>query len=168
MNDLGQEPATPDRSVLEVFWSQAKKALPSADLGNGYLSRWIGLDRETGDQILGLIRDGDKTGTFGLPWIYEHSGEQIPSPGDLMILVDFDGKPALMVRFGDVYGVSWGEISEEHIAIDGTPVRSLEVWKPMHLKFWNAKLASLGLAVTDDMPVTIEPFELVYADPGRE
>ena len=84
------------------------------------------------------------------------------------ILISFDGKPAQLVRLTDIEEVPFGEVTEDHTAIDGTPVRSLDIWKPMHTQYWNALLSPWSMTVSEDMPVLIEKFEVLYADAASE
>lgn len=165
MSHLENEPSSPDKRELAKFWHAATQSVRG--LGNDYEVRWIGLDDATTEQILELIRSGDKTGTFSLPWIRERTGKNLPGVGDAIVLVSFDSKPQLVVRITEITEVAFGDISEEHTAVDGSPVRALAVWKPLHIDYWNERLLPLGLAVCDDMPVLIEKFELVYDAAGQ-
>ena len=162
MNQFIEQPAQPDRSELDNFWRVAKQEVTQAKLGDDYQVRWIGLNDETTKQILELIQTGDKTGTFTLPWIVARTDQPPPKSGDAIILVDFDGKPKQLVRLTAVDEVPFGKITSEHTAIDGTPVRGLDVWKPLHKQFWNHMLEPFDLSVCDDMPVLVEKFELLY------
>jgi uncharacterized protein YhfF len=155
--------ARPDVAELDAFWARARKATAGKNLPDEYQVRWIGLDDESTDQVIELIREGDKTGTFTLPWIVERTGQPEPAVGDAIVLVDFAGRPQLLVQLTAITQVDFGEVSAEHTAIDGHPVRALEVWKPLHTSYWNAMLAPHGLVVTEDMPVLVEAFELRYA-----
>lgn len=161
----------PDRAELDAFWRDAERALRDAALSGVYQVRWIGLDAETTEQVIDLIGTGDKTGTFTLPWLVERTEQPEPAVGDAIILVDFDGHPRLLVRLTWIERVVFGAITAAHTAIDGTPVRDLAVWKPLHTRYWNALLQPHGLRVDDEMPVWIEGFELLYdraaATPGR-
>ncbi len=158
----------PQRAALDAFWSAARAAAPSLAGAPGYQVRWIGLDADSTRQILDLIRAGDKTGTFTLPWIVEATGEPAPRVGDCLVLIDIDGRPVLLVRTTRVHLVTFGAVTAADTAIDGTPVRSREVWKPRHTQYWNALLAPFGRTVAADMPFWAERFELVYdADAPR-
>jgi uncharacterized protein YhfF len=153
----------PDPSELEAFWGSARDALPAAMLGDAYQVRWIGLDDDSTRQILELIRAGDKTGTYTLPWIVENTGQPTPAIGDTIILVDFGGHPQLIVRLTEIETVPFGQISETHTAVDGPPMRDLAIWKPLHTRYWNGLLEPYGLTVSDEMPVWVEKFDLLAA-----
>ncbi|MGI9344447.1 MAG: ASCH domain-containing protein [Gammaproteobacteria bacterium] len=155
--------AEPDRAQLDAFWRDACRALPDAALPDTYEVRWIGLDDETTRQVIELIEIGDKTGTFTLPWLVERTDQPVPAVGATIILVDFAGAPRLTVRLTAIELVNFGAITAAHTAIDGTPVRDLGVWIPLHTRYWNGLLAPHGLTVAADMPVWIERFELLYA-----
>ncbi|MBM3514558.1 MAG: ASCH domain-containing protein [Alphaproteobacteria bacterium] len=149
-------PAQPKPAEIEAFVRAAGHS------GDAHV-RWIGLDAPTTDQIIDLIKARDKTGTFTLPWILARTDNRLPKAGDALVLVDFAGQPALAVRLTKVYETAFGKITAADTAIDGTPVRDLAVWKPMHTQYWTALLKPFGLSVSDDMPVLIEAFELIHA-----
>ena len=154
-------PRRPDVAELEAFWQRSCERSPDLTKDLVYQIRWIGLDQDSTEKILERIVSRDKTGTFSLPWVIERTEQPDPRPGDPIILIDFAGKPRVLVRLTKVYTVAFGDISEEDIAVDGAPVRSLEVWKPMHTQYWNAQLAPFGLEVSGDMPVLVEAFEVL-------
>jgi uncharacterized protein YhfF len=153
--------AKPDQAALEAFWQAAQDTLPESGLPNDYQVRWIGLDAESTWQIFALIRAGDKTGTFTLPWIVDRTQQPTPRVGDAIILIDFDGTPTMLIRLTDIEDVPFGEITNEHTAVDGPPVRDVAIWRPLHTQYWNAMLAPFDLSVSDDMPVWIEKFEVL-------
>ena len=156
--------ARADEATLNAFWQAARDYLPGAGLPTEYEVRWIGLDAESTAEILDLIRARDKTGTFTLPWVVARTDQPAPRVGAAIILIDFDGNPALLIRLTDIREVSFGEITAEHTVIDGAPVRDLNIWKPLHTRYWSTLLAPFAMTVSDDMPVWIEKFELLYPD----
>ena len=161
---LPQGITAPDLGALNEFWKRAVDANEELAKETDFRVRWIGLDEETTLQIFALIESGDKTGTFTLPWIVERTAQPTPAVGDDIVLVDIHGVPRQVVRLTRVDTVSFGQITEEHTAIDGPPVRALEVWKPLHFSYWNQMLEPYGLRVRDDMPVWIEPFRFMYGE----
>jgi len=165
---LPEGPARPDPDALGRFWQSARAAQPGRVPGDTFQVRWIGLDHDSTEQVLALIEAGDKTGTFTLPWIVAHTDQPSPRVGDTIILIDFRGRPRLLVQLTGIEEVSFGAIEERHTAVDGTPVRALTVWKPLHTHYWNAMLRPFGLQVTEAMPVLVERFEvLARAGAGR-
>ena len=158
---LPEGPDQPDVAELDEFWRAACDKRPDLARGPGYQVRWIGLDDDSTEQVIELIETGDKTGTFTLPWIIERTDQPVPRVGDPIILIDFRGKPRLLVRLSRIHQVTFGTVTAEDIAIDGTPVRTLEIWKPLHTQYWNALLAPFDMTISEDMPVLVEAFELL-------
>jgi uncharacterized protein YhfF len=155
-------PAHPTKTALDAFYAAARTANRELTLGDDYRVRWIGLDADTTRQIFELIRAGDKTGTFSLPWLVERTGQPAPQVGDRLILIDMNGRPTLLVRLTGVYMTLFGRVTAADTAVDGSPVRDLAVWVPLHTQYWNELLRPFGLAVTADMPFWVEQFELLY------
>ena len=85
-----------------------------------------------------------------------------PAVGNLLVLVDMDGTPTLLVRVTRLDSAIFGAVRAEHTVIDGSPVRDPAVWVPLHTQYWNNHLAPFGLVVSTDMPFWIEEFELLY------
>jgi uncharacterized protein YhfF len=149
--------ATPDVKELDAFWERAGQATEGS-----YHARWIGLDHDSTEQVLELIIAGDKTGTFTLPWIVAHTDHPDPAVGDFVMLIDFSGSPRILVELTAIETVLFGAVTADHIKVDGTPVRDLAIWKALHTSYWNGMLQPFELAISDDMPVLIEKFRLVY------
>ncbi len=158
---IGEGPALPDDAVLDEFWAKAKAAVP--DLQDDHQVRSIGIDEETTGLILDFINDGTKVGTFSLPWVMEAEGHPETKPGTPIILTGYDGTPEAVVRIGETYNTTFGDISEKETKMDGPPVQDLAVWKPLHRDYWNGLMSNYGKSCTDDMPIIVEPFELVYS-----
>ena len=152
--------ATPKIAELDAFWAAARAAVKLDS--EHYQVRWIGLDHDSTEEVLELIASGDKTGTFTLSWIVEQTSQPEPAVGDAIILIDFEGHPRQLVQLAHIELVHFGAITTAHTAIDGTPVRDLAIWKPLHTSYWNMLLAPFGKSVSDDMPVWVEHFLLLY------
>ena len=131
-NDLNAaaEPNAPSPSAVAAFWARAQRAVPELQSAGDCQWRWIGLDAPTTRQIFDLIRAGDKTGTFSLPWLVARGERPPPQVGDCLVLVDYDGTPTLLVRTRRVHTVAFGDMTNEDTAVDGSPVRDIAVWRP--------------------------------------
>lgn len=161
MNWLPPGPARPSTAALEDLLARAGFGDDAAARASVQV-RWIGLDAPTTRSIFELIRKGDKTGTFTLPWIVERTGLAPPVVGQRMVLIDHDGTPVLLLRTTEVREVVFGRVTAADIAIDGSPVRDPAIWKPLHTDYWNALLRPFGLTVSDDMPFWAERFTLLF------
>lgn len=164
---LQEGPTRPTIEALDAFFAAAKRARPDAGIGDHYHVRCIGMDAASAQSIIGRVRDRDKTGTFALPWLIEKTGQPAPAAGDDVILIDYDGVPTLLVKITALRPLIFGEMTNADIAIDGEPVRDMAVWRPIHFAHWNRQLAPFGMAVSDDMPVLGEPFDLIYDAAAR-
>ena len=162
MSKQSTMPARPRGNELAKFWQSAKTTNSGAGFGDDYQVRWIGLDNQTTEQVLELSRSGDKTGTFSLPWLVEQAGDPTSQVGDAIILIAFDGAPKILLRLTEIERVAFGDMTAAHTAVDGSPVRALEIWKPLHTAYWNERLQPFGLGVCDEMPVLVEKFEMLY------
>ncbi len=149
----------PSDEMLEKYYEQAQL---SAELPDNFQVRWIGGDANSTAAILQHIRNGNKTGTVSVPEAVAASGQQETKPGDSIILLNFDGTPALVVQVTATEIVAYGDINESHTALDGPQVRALDVWKPVHHGYFDRLLSPFGKSCTDSTPISFETFHIVY------
>ncbi|MEM7280377.1 MAG: ASCH domain-containing protein [Pseudomonadota bacterium] len=150
----------PDHVAIKAFFEQARAM--DETLPEDYQVRWIGGDSDTTEAILAHIVSGEKTGTVSLPWVAERRGCAPPKSGDAMVLIHFDGSPAIVLRIIDVKTVAYQDIRIEHTSLDGPAVRALDIWMPIHTRYFEMLLQPYELEVTGDMPVWFETFSPVY------
>ena len=150
----------PDQGPIDDFWNQAVNFLPT--LSGDHQVRSIGIDEETTGLIINFIKAGEKVGTFSLPWVMTAENLPMSYKGLPIILLSFDGKPELVVQLTKVFETSFGEIDSGVTCIDGPPVRDPDVWIPLHQNYWNGMLVEYDKVCSDDMPVLVEKFKLVY------
>ncbi len=152
----------PDTKPIDDYWNRVIESKP--ELAVDHQMRSIGIDEETTGLIIDFIKEGEKVGTFSLPWLME--SENIPDShtGQPIILLSYDGKPEIVVQITKIEKTTFGEVDYEVTKIDGPPVRDPEIWIPLHRDYWNNVLEPYGLACTDDMPIIVEHFKLVYSE----
>ena len=152
----------PDTKPIDDYWNRVIEKKP--ELAVDHQMRSIGIDEETTGLIIDFIKEGEKVGTFSLPWLME--SENIPDShtGQPIILLSYDGKPEIVVQITKIEKTTFGEVDYEVTKIDGPPVRDPEIWIPLHRDYWNNVLEPYGLACTDDMPIIVEHFKLVYSE----
>jgi len=154
--------AQPSAADREAFLADAAKAVPGLDAGDDQRVRCTGWDDETSTNICNLIIQGEKTGTFSLPWLHAKNPDSRPQIGEYIIQTTFDGKPQALLQTRALELVTFGDIDASYTALDGPSVRDVEVWRGIHTKHWNGLLEPHGMAVAEDMPVVVEKFACVY------
>ena len=139
----------PDTKPIDDYWNRVIESKP--ELAVDHQMRSIGIDEETTGLIIDFIKEGEKVGTFSLPWLME--SENIPDShtGQPIILLSYDGKPEIVVQITKIEKTTFGEVDYEVTKIDGPPVRDPEIWIPLHRDYWNNVLEPYGRACTDDM-----------------
>lgn len=146
---------------VATFWEAAKQAI-SQRLGDRFIVRRIGGSADIVDMVMAVILSEDKTGTFGLPWLQERMPETKPWIGGHTVLVDMDGAPKAVIETMELTPTPLGGITEEHLQLEGPAVRTLDLWRSIHIEYWTTLLAPYDLEPTEDMPVNVERFELLY------
>lgn len=146
---------------VDAFWQSCVPQLSSPPADGFYRVRSIGGTPETKDVIAKLILDGDKTGTFTSPWMYEGDRSITPVVGGYSVLTDSKGDPAAVLKTTVTMTLPFNQITENETAVDGPAVRPLEIWQPIHVTFFTNELSARGKTFAEDMPVTVEQFEVV-------
>ena len=151
---------------LKAFWAQCCAARPDLDPAQTYSVKTYGNTAEMADLLLGLIRAGDKTGTFAVEWEFVDAPDAAPRAGDHVIVLDGNGDPGCLYRIDSVLKLPFNEITEQHIACEGPTMRVLEPWKKMHWAYWTRVLDGTPYAPAEDMPVLVQNFTVLYPDPA--
>ena len=154
--------AQPTDGQRKAFLDTCTAAVPGLNPGATQRIRCIGWDQETSETIAQLVVDGEKVGTFSLPWLHVQNPDLKPDIGEYIIQTTFDGEPKALLRTVGLELLTFKEISAAYTALDGPGVRDVDVWRGVHTKHWNGLLEPLGKTVEEDMPVVVERFVCVY------
>lgn len=114
------------------------------------------------DQLLGLVLEGTKTATASSLVELEVAGEAVPEPGDLSIVLDGAGRPRALIRTTHVEVRPFREVDAEFARLEGEDDRSLASWRREHEKYFRRVLAGTDTEFSEDLPVVLERFELLY------
>lgn len=155
---------------IQTFWDDARLRA-KVNRAPGYLGvnseetlappAWsFGAGPQEADELLALVLAGTKTATSSARRDYADSEEQEPAAGDLSIITDGAGHPRALIRTTAVRTVPFGEVDADHAAAEGEGDLSLEHWRAVHREFFEA--SANGTPVTDDLPVILEQFEVLY------
>jgi uncharacterized protein YhfF len=157
--------AVADQAPHEAFANECLGDLSPAAAASLRV-RTFGSTPESARRLVGYIADGEKSGTFTSPWLYEREPERTPVLGGLLVITDFTGLPVLLARTIELTDLTFQTVSEEHTAYDGPGARSLDAWRRIHWDFFTRTLAPHGLAPAMTMPVVLERFEVLCVAGG--
>lgn len=168
--------ATVDQALeIQDFWETARGRAGVGRLdvvtGTGSNSSvpppaWaFGDNPRLADELLGLVLDGTKTATAASLAELEATGEPVPRPGDLSILLDGAGRPRALIRTTRVDVVPFRDVSAEFAALEGEDDRTLASWRREHERYFRRVLEGTGVEFHEDLPVAAERFELLYPAP---
>lgn len=117
------------------------------------------------EELLALIRTGAKRAGTSLLWACEADGEPIPHAGDIEIVLDHRGEPALITRITAVSVMPFNEVTAEYAAIEGEGDGSLEYWRRAHWNFFSRECRRIGREPAQTMPVVCNAFEVLQILP---
>lgn len=147
---------------VEQFWARCRSDLDH--LPEEMPEAWaFGATRAHADELLRLVLDGFKTGTTASLWDHETTGEAVPEPGMLSIVLDGMGVPRALLETTEVQIVPFGEVGVEHAFAEGEGDRTLEYWRRAHEWFWREHSEN-PRGFEPDMPVVCERFRLLRAE----
>lgn len=143
------------------YWQKCKPELNPPPRNDEFRVVSIGSSAEIRDAIVNLILEGQKTGTFTSPWLFEDNPSMAPQPGRYGVLIDSMGTPRAVLRTTRTITMPFHQITENETAVDGPAVRPLSVWRSVHESFFGRELKKHGKSFTTELPVTVEHFEVV-------
>ena len=116
------------------------------------------------DDLLALVLAGTKTATAGALWDYQAAGEELPTPGELAILLDGGAHPRALIEITAVDVLPFDQVSAVHAYAEGEDDRSLESWRRIHERFVT-EIAGHDQGFSPQMPVVCERFRVRYPTP---
>ena len=122
---------------------------------------------ELSAKLLQLIRDGVKTATASLVWEWEAEGQSPPEVGDVMIVLDFNQEPVMVIEYVDVAVKPFSEVDAQFAWDEGEGDRSLEFWRKVHWTFFTRTCAEIGKTPSDNMPILCTRFRVAFDREGN-
>ncbi|MFD5468318.1 ASCH domain-containing protein [Kitasatospora sp. NPDC127059] len=114
------------------------------------------------DQGVAAILDGHKTALTGLPEIYEHAREPLPTPGQRFAVLDSAGRTAVTIELTEVRVVAMREIDDAFAHAEGRGYTDATQWRTAHQEFFRSPGVSAFLGHTptidDDTPIVAQRF----------
>lgn len=108
---------------------ELRKRYPDADRFR------FGDNRELCDELTDLVRSGKKTATCGALRFFTEDGEVLPVVGRRDIVLDWDGKPAILIETTEVTHCRFCDVNEEFALLEGEN-DDLGGWQADHRKYF--------------------------------
>jgi uncharacterized protein YhfF len=115
------------------------------------------------DELLALVLHGPKRATAMLLLEHEVGGDPMPVEGGHSVVLDDAGRPRCVIRTTEVRVVPFREVDAAFAHDEGEDDRTLDSWREGHRRYFGRACARLGRTFTEDLPVVLERFELVWA-----
>jgi uncharacterized protein YhfF len=147
-----------------AFWQAYLTSLPHAEdaIRRFYEVFRIGNSAEAADEGAALIKQGVKTATSSLLWVYQATHKALPQVGSLSIVTDGRGDPVCVVETIAVDIKGFAEVDAAFAYDYGEWDRTLETWRAHCWEVNAPRCHALGKAPTLEMPLVCERFTVVY------
>ncbi len=145
---------------LDAVLKQLRDRGVSIPAGNRTVTAY-GDSPEMSAALLRLIASGQKRAGTALVWALEADEEQHSQPGDIEIVLEFDGTPAIVTRIVECEVVPFDTVTAAYAAIEGEGDGSLEYWRRTHWEFFGRECTRIGRVPSRQMPVLCAIFEVV-------
>lgn len=120
----------------------------------------FGDSAELSASLIALILAGVKRATCSLRDSWAFDGERLPAAGDVEIVLDFGGRPVLVLRTTDVRIMPFDAVPASFAIAEGEGDLSLDYWRREHWRFFLRECARIGREAGNDMPLVCEWFEV--------
>ncbi len=147
---------------VKAMWDEYQATLPAGAEPRPYMTWHFDSDEHAAAELGKLALAGTKTATASLLWAYEADEEELPKPGDLSIITDYDGAPLCIIETTQVTVRPFSRVDAGHAYLEGEGDRSLGYWREVHWQVFSKTCEQLGRAPEEDMPVVCERFRQVY------
>lgn len=113
------------------------------------------------NKLLGLVKEGKKTGTSSALEMYEED-EKIPEVGDLSVITYGNGMPGCIIETKEIKIKPFNEITSDEAILEGEGDLSLEYWRNAHEWFFKLEYNEKEKEFKNEIPVVFERFEVIY------
>ena len=155
-----QPPRPGRRDEIEAFWLDFQRAgqvqVP------GFSATAFGRTRAVADDLAALVRSGTKRAHATLERDFETEGDELPRPGDHVVVLDGEGSPQAIVRTRHVERRYFNEIDEPFAFENGEGDRTLHWWLVAYRQEFAERAEAEGFQVGERAVLILEFFDLVW------
>lgn len=157
----GIDNSVPKDARVEAFW-RAFCAHAGIDPATPYQAWYFGDSPALAHDLAELVLHGPKRATAGLAWTFETIPHAAPVLGGYSVVTEFDGTPRAIIRTTWLDTRPFREVEAQFAWDEGEGDRTLPDWLAGHRSYFTRECARLGRAFTEETPVVLERFELLY------
>ena len=150
------------RAQQQEFWRAACRAVPDLPPSADYQVWHFGDGEKLARDLAELVLRGPKRATAGLLWDAEKDPSMMPVLGGYSLVTDYSSAPQLIIRTSSVDIRPFVEVDDGFAAAEGEGDGSLDFWRRAHWAYFSRRCEALGRKPSNDMPVILERFALVY------
>lgn len=159
MNAL--DPTVAKDSRVQTFWEAFCRQIHLSP-ATPYQAWYFGDTPELAHELVELVLRGPKRATAGLGWVMDALPHAAPVAGGYSVVTEFDGTPRAVICTTSIERKRFGDVDAQFAWDEGEDDRSLTSWRAGHQRFFGRECEQLGRVMSDDVPVVLERFELVY------
>lgn len=148
------------RDEIERFWLDYQRACQPQVAG--FSATAFGHARALADELAALVREGAKRAHATLERDFETEGDELPRPGDHVVVLDGSGAPQAIVRTRHVERRHFEEIDEEFAFECGEGDRTLAWWLTAYRQDFAERAEAQGFQVGARAVLILEYFDLVW------
>jgi uncharacterized protein YhfF len=148
------------RDLIEAFWLEYQRAC-SVQVP-GFSATAFGHTRALADGLAALIREGHKRAHATLERDFEVDGDELPRPGEHVVVLDGAGQPQAIVRVTHVERRYFNDIDDEFAFVAGEGNRTLAWWLAAHRQDFAERAQREGFQVGERAVLILEYFDLVW------
>jgi len=152
--------AVRDARIAE-FWAEycCRAGLPAATPCQAWP---FGDSPELAHELVELVLRGPKRATAALVAYLERNPHDAAMADGYSVVTEFDGTARCVIRTAWLDRRALREVDAQFAWDEGEGDRTLADWMAGHRRFFSRECARLGIAFSDNLPVQLERFELLY------
>lgn len=117
----------------------------------------FGHEGESRSRLVNFVLHGNKRATAGLLSDYEEEGEPVEHPGELLAMIDNDGRHVGTLRVTRVEILPFVDVPDEFALAEAEGDQNAADFRKSHREFWGAE----GLVIEDHTPIVTLYFDLL-------
>ena len=157
----------PKNNSIEVFIQRFFNQNPEYMNQTFYEVFHFDLTKNIANKLLMLVLKGKKLATASSLYAYQKEQMDIPMPGNLSIVTDYEGIPYAVIKTIRITIIPFKEMTFDICKREGED-QCLETWIESHTRFFEDEGAIIGYQFDRNMPVVFEDFIVLYKEDYHE